>query len=166
MQTSYQNATLRRRAITSAVFLRKKETCPMGQCNHKDPSKMDPFAIYKQAPAFIKTSSCVTENWKKDNSGKQPTVFLYPALCVSFHIHNFLSLLLPLFLCLISLLLFPCASAWEIALHEFPISNRNTEWNLRAMFRSSSYGEVVFLVSLRVLYNETYRQLGILYLSH
>ena len=36
--------------------------------------------------------------------------------------------LLHLFLCLISFLLFPCASVWEILVHVFQVSYSHTEW--------------------------------------
>ena len=59
-----------------------------------------------------------------------------------------------LFLCLISFLLFPCASARKTLLHEFVISNRETEWCL-----FFSRGEVLLALAEALISKNLFKQI-------
>ena len=54
----------------------------------------------------------------------------FPTNCTFFIIHSSLITLLPLFLCFISFLLFPCTSVGKTLMREFYISYSHAEWNL------------------------------------
>ena len=64
-----------------------------------------------------------------DQAPVGPSGHLFFCVRCTFHI-RLSSYLLPLFLCLISFLLFPCAGVWKTLVHEFHISYGHTEWYL------------------------------------
>ena len=66
-------------------------------------------------------------------------ISFFRALFASFHTRSSLSsYLLRLFLCLISFLLFPCASVWESTRARVPMSYSHTEWYLPFFARRNS----------------------------